>query len=148
MPMPFLLLILAGVGIVAFVGAERRGNTTAQIHAGTILIITASALGSLARIILRVSTGGALSSFILPGSVILFVYIWVHIFPLVLAKPAVRRRATQLVSAALVVGVLLTAVTLSVRYRRKFSYPFVTARGTWRTSSDLGVAFTQAYQFV
>ena len=31
-----------------------------------------------------------------------------------------------------VAGVLLTAVTLSVRYRRKFSYPFVTARGTWR----------------
>ena len=148
MPMPFLLLILAGVGIVAFVGAERRGNTTAQIHAGTILIITASALGSLARIILRVSTGGALSSFLLPGSVLLFVYIWVEIFPLLLADPATRRRASQLISFALAASVVVTAVTLSVRYRRKFSYPLVTPRGTWRTPADIGIAFMQALQFI
>lgn len=148
MPMPFLLLVPVAGGIAAFVRAQRDGLEAAQIQAATMVIIAASALGSLARIILRVSTGGALSSFILPGSVILFVYIWVEVFPLVLVDPAVRRRATQLVYAALVVGVLLTAVTLSVRYRQKFSYPFVTARGTWRTSSDLGVAFTQAYQFV
>jgi hypothetical protein len=148
MAMPFLLLVPVAGGVAAFVRAQRNGLQAAQIQAATVVIIAASAFGSLARIILRVSTGGALSSFILPGSVILFVYIWVQIFPLVLAEPAVRRRATQLVYAALVAGVLLTAVTLSVRYRRKFSYPFVTARGTWRTSSDLGVAFTQAYQFV
>jgi len=148
MPMPFLLLVPVAGGVAAFMRAQRDGLEAAQIQAATMVIIAASAFCSLLRIILRVSTGGALSSFILPGSVILFVYIWVQIFPLVLAEPGVRRRATQLVYAALVVGVLLTAVTLSVRYRRKFSYPFVTARGTWRTSSDLGVAFTQAYQFV
>ena len=148
MPMPFLLLVPVAGGVAAFARAQRDGLEAAQIQAATMVIIAASAFGSLLRIILRVSTGGALSSFILPGSVILFVYIWVQIFPLVLAEPGVRRRATQLIYAALVVGVLLTAVTLSVRYRRKFPYPFVTARGTWRTSSDLGVAFTQAYQFV
>ncbi len=148
MPMPFLLLVPVAGGVAAFMRAQRDGLEAAQIQAATMVIIAASAFCSLLRIILRVSTGGALSSFILPGSVILFVYIWVRIFPLLLAEPTVRRRATRLVYAALVVGVLLTAVTLSVRYRRKFSYPFVTARGTWRTSSDLGVAFTQAYQFV
>ena len=148
MPMPLLLLIPVAGGVAAFVRAQRDGLEAAQIQAATLVIIAASALGSLARIILRVSTGGALSSFILPGSVILFVYIWVQVFPLVLAEPAVRRRATQLVYAVLVVGVLLTAVTLSVRYRRKFPYPFATARGTWRTSTELGAAFTQAYQFV
>jgi hypothetical protein len=148
MPMPFLLLVPVAGGVAAFVRAQRDGLEAAQIQAATMVIIAASALGSLARIILRVSTGGALSSFLLPGSVILFVYIWVQVFPLMLAEPAVRRRARQLVYAALVAGVLLTAVTISVRYQRKFSYPFMTARGTWRTSPDLGVAFTQAYQFV
>lgn len=147
-PMPFLLLVLAAGGIVAFVRAERSGITAKQIQAGTMVIIAASALGSLARIAFRVSTGGTLSSFLLPGSVILFVYIWLVVFPLFLRDPATRRRATQLVSAALVASVLVTAVTLSVRYRRKFPYPLVTAMGTWRTAPDLGIAFTQALQFI
>jgi hypothetical protein len=146
--MPFLLLVPVAAGIGAFVRAERCGIPAAQIQAGTMVIIAASALGSLARIILRVSTGGALSSFLLPGSVVLFVYIWLVIFPLLLPDPATRRRATQLVSVALLTSVLITAVTLSVRYRRKFPYPLVTARGTWRTPTDVGIAFTQALKFI
>ncbi len=148
MPMPFLLLVPVAAGIGAFVRAERCGIPAAQIQASTMVIIAASALGSLARIILRVSTGGALSSFLLPGSVVLFVYIWLVIFPLLLPDPATRRRATQLVSVALLTSVLITAVTLSVRYRRKFPYPLVTARGTWRTPTDVGIAFTQALKFI
>ena len=148
LPMPFLLLVTVAAGIGAFVRAERSGIPAAQLQAATMVIIAVSALGSLARILLRVSTGGALSSFLLPGSVILFVYIWLVIFPAFLADPATRRRATQLVSVALIATVLITAVTLSVRYRRKFPYPLVTARGTWRTPTDVGIAFTQALQFI
>jgi len=148
MPMPFLLVVPAAAGIVAFMRAERSGMTPAKIQAGTMVIIAASALSSLARIILRVSTGGALSSFLLPGSVILFVYIWIVMFPLLLAKQATRRRATQLISVALAASVLVTAATLSVRYRRKFPYSLVSARGTWRTPADVGIAFMQAMQFI
>ena len=148
MAMPFLLLVPVAAGLGAFVQAERCGIPAGQLQAGTMVIIAASALGSLARIILRVSTGGALSSFLLPGSVVLFVYIWLVIFPLLLPDPATRRRATQLVSVALVTSVLITAVTLSVRYRRKFPYPLVSARGTWRTPTDVGIAFTQALKFI
>jgi len=148
LPMPFLLLVTLAAGIGAFVRAERCGIPAAQVQAATMVIIAASALGSLSRILLRVSTGGALSSFLLPGSVVLFVYIWLVIFPAFLADPATRRRATQLISVALIASVLITAVTLSLRYRRKFPYPLVTARGTWRTSTDIGIAFTQALQFI
>lgn len=148
MPMPFLLLLPAAAGIIAFVRAERSGNTASQIQSGTLVIIVASAFGSLARIILRVSTGGALSSFLLPGSVILFVYLWLEIFPLFVADPATRRRARQLASVVLVASVLVTAVTLSVRYRRKFPFPLVTAHGTWRTQPDVGLAFSQALQLI
>jgi len=148
MAMPFLLLALVAGGVGAFVRAERFGIPTARVQAGTMVIIAASALGSLARILLRVSTGGALSSFLLPGSVVLFVYIWQVIFPRLLADPAVRRRAAKLVSVALAASVLITAVTLSVRYRRKFRYSLSTARGTWRTPTDVGMAFTQALQFI
>jgi len=148
MAMPFLLLALVAAGIGAFVRAERCGTPAARIQAGIMVIIAASALGSLARILLRVSTGGTLSSFLLPGSVVLFVYIWLVIFPTFLADPAARRRAAQLVSVALAASVLVTAVTLSVRYRRKFGYSLSTARGSWRTPVDVGIAFSQALQFI
>ena len=147
-PMPLLLLLLMAGGISAFVRAERNGITAERMQAGTMVIVAASALASLARIAFRVSTGGTLSSFLLPGSVILFVYIWLVIFPRFVPNPATRRRATQLVSVALAASVLVTAVTLSIRYRRKFSYPVVTPVGTWRTASDLGIAFTQALQLI
>jgi hypothetical protein len=113
-----------------------------------VVILVASALGCLPRILLRVSTGGALSSFLLPGSFVLFVYLWLVIFPLFLPDPATRLRAAQLASIVLAASVLATAVTLSVRYRRQFSYPLVTARGTWRTSVELGIAFDQALHFI
>ena len=148
MAMPFLLIALAGAGIVAFVRANRDGTPAMQIHAGIMVILAASALGSLTRILFRVSTGGALSSFLLPGSIVLFVYLWIVIFPLFLPDPATRRRAAQLASIVLAASVFAAAVTLSVRYRRKFSYPLVTAQGTWRTSPDLGVAFDQALHFI
>lgn len=148
MPMPILLLVTAVAGIAAFLRDERSGTEAAQMQAGIMVIIAASALGSLARIILRVSTGGALSSFLLPGSVVLFVYLWLVVFPHLLADPATRIRATQLVSFVLVGSVLVTAVTLAVRYRQKFPYPLVTPRGTWQTSSDIGMAFGQALQLI
>jgi len=148
MAMPFLLLALAAAGIVAFVRAQRHGTLAMQIHAGTVVVLVASALGCLARILLRVSTGGALSSFLLPGSFVLFIYLWLVIFPLFLPDPATRLRAAQLASIVLAISVLATAVTLSVRYRRHFPYSFVTGRGTWRTSIELGVAFDQALHFI
>jgi hypothetical protein len=148
MAMPFLWLALAVAGIVAFVRAKREGTPSMQIQAGTMVILAASALGSLARIVLRVSTGGALSSFLLPGSIVLFVYVWLVIFPLFLPDPRTRLRAARLASIILAASVFATAVTLSVRYRRKFPYPLVTAQGTWRTSVDLGIAFDQALHFI
>ena len=145
MAMPFLLLALIAVGLAAFF---RAGSPVAQINSGTLVLLAVSGLLSLARIVLRVSTGGALSSFLLPVPVALFVYVWLVIFPLFLLDPAARRRAAQLTSIVLALAVLLTAVTLSVRYRRTFTYPIVTSYGTWRTWPDVGVAFTQALQYI
>src|SRR5207248_423901 len=56
--------------------------------------------------------------------------------------------AKQLISTVLVAGLFATAGTLSVRYRQKFTYPLVTARGTWRVSPEHGTAFEQALHFI
>lgn len=143
--MPFLLVAVGAAGLAAFL---RAPTPEGRMQAAVFLILVVGALASLARMILRVSTGGALSSFLLPGSILLFVYLWLEIFPLFLPDAVARLRARQLAAVALSLAVLATAVTLSVRYRRKFTYPLVTARGTWRTSPELGTAFDQARTFL
>jgi hypothetical protein len=148
MAMPFILVGLVGVALIAFAQAARQVSVSAQLNAGTVVILATSALACLPRILFRVSTGGALTSFLLPGSVVLFVYVWLVIFPSLVPEARARQRARQMISAILMVGLLATAVTLCVRYRRKFSYPWATPRGTWVTSPDLGIAFTQGLRFM
>jgi len=148
MAMPFILVVLAFSAFVAFAKAARQRASSARVHAATVLLLACLALASLARIILRVSTGGALSSFLLPASVVLFFYVWIVLFPSFLPDPETRWRAARLVSVVLFASVIATAVTLSIRYRRKLSYPLVTPRGTWFTTPDLGIGFEQALNLI
>ena len=148
MAMPFILIALVIAAIVAL-----RMSSTPRISAGTnnagvFLLITVFALGSLARIFLRVSSGGALSSFLVPLSIVLFVYVWLDLFPLFLKNPGARQLAQKVATIVLTLSVVVSAVVLSLRYQRKFSYPIVTERGTWRTSPELGVAFNQALHYI
>lgn len=148
MAMPFILIALVIAALVAL-----RVNYTPSVsadasNARVFLLIAVFALGSLARIFLRVSSGGALSSFLVPLSIVLFVCVWLDLFPLFLKDPSARQLARKAASAVLTLSLLVSAVVLSVRYQRKFSYPIVTERGTWRTSPELGIAFNQALRYI
>jgi hypothetical protein len=148
MPMPILLIALGWVSVRAYFQTVEQGRETKRTQAGISIVLIASALACLARIFLRVSTGGALSSFLLPISILLFVYLWLEIFPVLMPEGPARRIARRLISAILIAGLLVTAVTVGTRYRRKFDYALVTPRGTWRVTPEHGIAFEQALQFI
>ena len=148
MPMPILLMALGWVSVRVYSQAVHQGSETKRLQAGISIVLIVSALACLARIFLRVSTGGALSSFLVPISIVLFVYLWLEIFPALLPQGTAPRIARQLISAVLMAGLLATAVTLCARYRRKFDYALVTPRGTWRVSPEHGIAFQEALQFI
>jgi len=148
MAAPLILLAFIAAGLAAFVQRSCEGAWEAQRNAGTLVILAVFSFGSLARIILRVSTGGALSSFLLPGAVLFFIYAWLVIFPLFLPEPESRRLAGKLASSVLVAALVITAGTICVRYRRIFTYPVVTPRGTWLTYPELGIGMDQALQFI
>jgi len=148
MAMPLILLALIAAGLAAFARESREGFAAGRSQAGVVTLLAVASLGSLMRIIFRVSTGGALSSFLLPGSVVLFVYVWLELFPLFLEGPAERRLARRLAAGVLAAAVLITAVSLSARYRRQFRYALVTERGTWRTTPEIGMAFEEAIKFI
>lgn len=146
--MPFFLILLILGGGLAFWEAMRQRQKRLQMEAAELTLLACSALASLARMPLRVSTGGALSSFLLPPSIILFVYLWICVLPGFTETENARRNVKRLSSGALGIAVIAAAITVSVRYQKKFLWPVVTARGTWRTSPEIGVALSEAYAFI
>jgi hypothetical protein len=162
LPMPIILAALVLAGLRRFLRESSANHTAPAAGAvpgsralgpaatplAAFLLISVLALASLMRIVLRVSTGGALSSDLLPASIILFVYLWLSLLPRTLAASAAARRFRVLSSSVLVIALAATAVTLSVRYREKFTYPIVTPRGTMWTMPDIGISFSQALAFI
>ncbi len=114
-----------------------------------LLIITGTyALASLARVILRVRSGGAYSSYLLPISVILFTYILSVQFASFLKDGRARVFARNLVIALILIDAVITSGLLAYRYRVRNTYPIVTERGTMVAVPDLGEAFEQAIAFI
>jgi hypothetical protein len=146
--MPLIVLALLVAGLAGFVRGARGSPRLVREQPAVFVLLCVFAFASLGRIIFRVSTGGALSSFLLPVPIVLFIYLWLALFPLLFASPAARDRSRQVVAAVLILSIAVTAVTVSVRYQRKFTYPLRTARGTWITVPDQGAGFDQALRFI
>lgn len=147
LPMPLVLLaMLLAEGRDYF--RQVKNNGEADAHILTLLLLVIFSLLSLSRIFLRVSTGGALSSVLIPTTMILFVYSWVRIFPNLFAGARERQLAWKLAMAMLCIAVAASAVTLSIKYRRKYTYALTAPRGTMYTQPDLGATFQQAGKFL
>lgn len=145
--MPLLLVALL---LAALVHYWQQYRETGELDRDTLtlIVIGVYALASLARMLLRVRSGGAYSSYLLPASVILFTYCWVYPFPKLLRDARVRRLAGALALGLLLASVVVTAGVLSYRYRAKSTYPLHTPRGTMITLPDFGQAFDEAIRFI
>jgi len=143
MAMPLLL------GYLLVSSGNRYFNASAPTARLKILIVMSIyAMASLARIILRVRSGGAYSSYLIPVSVILFTYGWVRIFPGLLSGWRARLMARRITLGILLADAVLTAILISYRYRINNTYPISTSRGTILTQPELGQAFDEAIQFI
>ncbi len=114
-----------------------------------LLIITGTyALASLARVILRVRSGGAYSSYLLPISVILFTYILSAQYTDFIKDGRARVFARNIVIGLILADAIITSGLLAYRYQTRNTYPIVTSRGTMLAVPDLGAAFEQAIAFI
>jgi 4-amino-4-deoxy-L-arabinose transferase-like glycosyltransferase len=144
--LPFLL-----VAIVIVEWMRRREQESRQ-SSPALFIIAAYSLAVLARVALRVPSGGAFGGFFLPTSLILFCWLFVRALPVAVERwtgqgfPTQRMRMIGfgLLSAAL----LATAVVYGVRYRRNFSYRIVADRGHLFAPKVTGGAIEEALNFI
>ena len=144
--MPILLLGL--IGIEAVKQIKQPAGRPLKSQTVVVVVITVYALASLARVILRVRSGGAYSSYLLPASVIMFTYAWVNPFADMFRQPATRRLARNIAVALLMLDVAITASLLSFRFRDRNTSPIRTERGTIIAIPDLGKAINEAIAFI
>jgi 4-amino-4-deoxy-L-arabinose transferase-like glycosyltransferase len=144
--MPLLLVGLMGREFVRY----RREPSKRRVDSQTIIvfIVTVYALASLARVILRVRSGGAYSSYMLPASVIVFTYAWVQPFANLFRQTDTRRLARNIAVALILLDVAITASLLSFRFRDRNTYVLNTDRGTMVAIPDLGQSINEAIAFI
>jgi len=148
-------VLLAGLLIAALIRYQKQVTFSGRATGEMIVVITfaAFALAGLARVILRVRSGGAYSSYLLPGSVILFTYMlnpgaWAHLLGDPFRNEKARRTASNISLGLLFIWIAVTSGVIAYRYRSGNTYPLVTARGTMITTPDLGTAMSEAIGFI
>lgn len=148
---PYLAMPLLLVGLIGREFARyRKQSSNGAVNSQTIiiLILAVYALASLARVILRVRSGGAYSSYLLPASVIVFTYAWVQPFANMFRNADTRRLARNLAVALILLDVAITAALLSFRFRDRNTYVLDTDRGTIVAIPDLGQSIDEAINFI
>ncbi|MEW6130927.1 MAG: hypothetical protein AB1757_28105 [Acidobacteriota bacterium] len=145
--MPILLI---GSMVIIIKGYLKEISARGFAHQHTLIVILFSgyALISLSRVILRVRSGGAYSSYLLPVSVILFTYILAYQLPGLIKNPKTRIIARNITIALILSDAILTSFLLAYRYRQKNTYPIITERGTIVAVNDLGIAFDKAIEYI
>jgi hypothetical protein len=130
--------------------ARRRGKRTGRIAGrdAALMLVSAFALAVLARTLLRVRSGGAYSSYLLPAAVVVFVYAWTRMLPLAMPDSATRRAARRVTLLLIFLWMTIIAGLTVSRYDKHFTYKLATPRGTMLVRRDLGVAFDQAMAFI
>ena len=145
--MPLILLALLLIG-----ARNARSDVTQSREIGSdtliLLAVTVYALASLARVVLRVRSGGAYSSYLLPASIILFTYAWSCVFAGRFRDPSVRRIVSGIWIGLILADVLGTAPLLAYRFRERNTYTLSTPRGTIIAVPDLGQAVDEAIRFI
>jgi hypothetical protein len=144
--MPALLLALLTVSLVRY--QKQVSNNRADKEALSLIVIAVYALASLARVILRVRSGGAYSSYLLPSSVIIFTYGWARPFASMFTDGRARHLARNIAIGLILADVAATAGLLGYRYRARNTYPVITERGTMIAVPDLGQGMVEAIDFI
>ena len=152
--LPFLLIAFI---VSAWRQKETQDNvfpidTDGPASPHIIFILAVFSLAILARVVLRVPSGGFSGSFYIPSSLILIVYALLRVLPAAIKRwtsdkdSYVRARAITVVFCIL--AIVGTAVSFSIRYRSRFGYEISAARGKLIAEHGSGPTIGEAVEFI
>lgn len=145
--MPF---ILSGVLTGSWLQYRKQlsEGRTPSPEALALIIISIYALASLARVLLRVRSGGAYSSYLLPASVIIFTYCWADPFVKLFRDAQTRKLARRLSLGLIFMWIALTMVVMSYRFISTNTHRISTARGAMVTHPEMAESLNEAIAFI
>jgi 4-amino-4-deoxy-L-arabinose transferase-like glycosyltransferase len=138
---PFLAMPFLLIGVIVAHGRTPWSSPTLTVYA-------VFALACVARMLLHVRSGGAYASFLLPMSVVIFVYLWMEPFARLFRSPRVQAAARATALVLLVLNGIITAGLTAHRYRVRNPAPIETTRGTMFTGRDLAQAWDEALAYI
>ena len=149
-PVRALPLLLVAILIVEWRRKSREQGSAPGSPA--LFIIAAYSLAILARVSLRVPSGGAFGGFFLPTSLILFCWLFTRELPALVEKwtgQGISTRRLRLAAFGLLaVTLLATAIVYGVRYRKNFSYEIIAERGHLFAPKVTGQAIDEVLRFI
>ncbi|MCI0525582.1 MAG: hypothetical protein L0Y75_10000, partial [Acidobacteria bacterium] len=132
--------------------ATPNDATPNDAAANSLFIIAVYSLAILARVALRVPTGGAFGGFFLPTSLIIFCWLFTRKLPELVEKwngsDISTRRLRMVAFGLLAVTFSATAIVYGVRYRKNFSYELAARRGHLFAPKVTGQAIDEAIKFI
>jgi hypothetical protein len=146
---PFRALPVLCLGFVWYYWKRSDGSHETEVQRRSLFVLGVYGLAVLARVILRVPSGGGYGSYLLPVPFLLFTHLATRFYEPVFTRfPAAAFHAQRIVVRLFTTA--LTAATLVVGYRYvKADYAALeTARGTTRVPRAQARAFQDALEFV
>jgi hypothetical protein len=145
-PLRFLPVVLLGFGVAGW-----RGMVRGDRRGPVFILLAVYGLAVLARVALRVPSGGAFGGFFLPVPLVLFCYGWLVSWPAWLGariEGEARERGGRVAAWAMILLLLAMAAVHGHRYRRLYAFPIETARGDFYAPPSTGPALAQALAFL
>lgn len=143
---PILLLTMLGFTVRQAVREYRDEGIRPETL--QLMVFCVFAFLSIGRLILRVRSGGAYSSFMLPASVILFVYFFRTWWPSFIPDVRIANLAARFALITLYVSAVASLAIISYRYQTQATYALATPYGTMVTGPELGVTFSKAIAYI
>lgn len=143
---PVMLLVI--LGFTAFRAYREFREKAIRPDTAMLIVFCVFAFLSIGRLILRVRSGGAYSSFMLPASVILFVYFFRSWWPSFIPNESARKLAARFAVVVLYISAAASLGIICYRYQTQATYAIATPYGTMVTGPELGVTFTKAMSVI
>ena len=146
---PFRALPLLCTGVLWYAARQRATTGSDTVQNRSLLVLSVYGLAVLARVILRVPSGGSYGSYLLPVPLLLFTHLGTRFYRPVFADlPASANHARRIVFGIFATALTASAVVIAYRYVSSDYAPVHTDRGATRVAPAESRAFTAALEFI
>ena len=141
------LPVLCLVAVWAY--ARRGGNPDREAQRRSAFVVSVYALCVLARVVLRVPSGGAYGAYLLPVPLVVFVHASTAFFvPLFAGWPALAQRGRRIVLTLFVIVLSAATAVIAYRYVTRKTARLQTARGVVKVNPEEAAAFDGALKLI